>query len=180
MDSKVKKEEQDPTSSLDRFPSVFPEGKPREKSLTAPDMEPLAPIMTESTPTHQQSQAQHGFGKKDASKIIRGKNKTINKQRRKIKQLGRNLEEAKKCRSVVQDSRSARLRAEVERLNNELSLKEEKIRGDQDYNSYLETSFSNYRGQLDAAEEINLQEAQRTQVLEEQLSQQEAGYQGAI
>ncbi|KAK1851168.1 hypothetical protein CCHR01_06198 [Colletotrichum chrysophilum] len=166
MDSKVKKEEQDPTSSLDRFPSVFPEGKPREKSLTAPDMEPLTPIMTESTPTHQQSQAQHGFGKKDASKIIRGKNKTINKQRRKIKQLGRNLEEAKKCRSVVQDSRSARLRAEVERLNNELSLKEEKIRGDQDYNSYLETSFSNYRGQLDAAEEINLQEAQRTQKLQ--------------
>ncbi|KAJ0287317.1 hypothetical protein COL940_002527 [Colletotrichum noveboracense] len=180
MDSKVKKEEQGPTSSLARFPSVFPEGKPREKSLTAPDMESLAPIMTESTPTHQQSQAQHGFGKKDASKIIRGKNKTINKQRRKIKQLGRNLKEAKKCRSVVQDSRSARLRAEVERLNNELSLKEEKIRGDQDYNSYLETSLSNYRGQLDAAEEINLQEAQRTQVLQGQLSQQEAGYQGAI
>ncbi|KAJ0337719.1 hypothetical protein COL922a_006415 [Colletotrichum nupharicola] len=180
MDSKFKKEEQGPTSSLARFPSVFPEGKPREKSLTAPDMESLAPIMTESTPTHQQSQAQHGFGKKDASKIIRGKNKTINKQRRKIKQLGRNLEEAKKCHSVVQDSRSARLRAEVERLNNALSLKEEKIRGDQDYNSYLETSLSNCRGQLDAAEEINLQEAQRTQVLQEQLSQQEAGYQGAI
>ncbi|KAF4815731.1 hypothetical protein CGCSCA5_v006959 [Colletotrichum siamense] len=170
MDSKVKKEEQGPTSSLDRIPSIPPEGKPQGKSLTAPD----------TPPTHQQCQANHCSGKKDASKIIRGKNKTINKQRRKIKQLGRKLEEVKKYRPAGQDARNARLRAELDRLNNELTSKEEKMRGDQEYESYLETSISYYRGLLDEADEKHLQEAQRTQDLEEQISQQEAGYQGAI
>ncbi|KAF0324303.1 hypothetical protein GQ607_008477 [Colletotrichum asianum] len=180
MDSKVKKEEQGSTSSLDQVPSIPLEETPRENILTPPAMESPAPIMNETPPTHQQAQAQHWSSKGDLSKMIRGRNKTINKQRRKIKQLGRQLEEAKKCRPTGQDARNARLRAEVARLGNELTLKEEKIRGDEEYESYLKTSINYYRGQLDEADEKHLQEAQRTHNLQEQLSQQEAGYQGAI
>ncbi|KAF4474362.1 hypothetical protein CGGC5_v016717 [Colletotrichum fructicola Nara gc5] len=183
MDSKVKKEEQSSTSSLAEIPSVTPEEHARAKSLPAPATEHSATVMAdnpstyqqshsqhsatvmaENPSTHQQSHPQHSFGTKNLSEILKKKNKTMNRQRRKIQKLEKELEKCSKPRPVQQDANVILLRAEVERLNRELRLKEEKSTSQQEYVvSYLEKSISNY-----------------LQHLEDQLSQMEEGYQGAM
>ncbi|KAF3804987.1 hypothetical protein GCG54_00005732 [Colletotrichum gloeosporioides] len=140
-----------------------------------------ATVMADNPSTYQQSHSQHSFGTKNLSEVIKKKNKTMNRQWRKIKKLEKELEKCSKPRPVQQDANVILLRAEVEKLNRELLLKEEKYTSRQEYVvSYLEKSISNYREQLHKAEEKDLQQTQTVQHLQDQISQLEEGYQGAI